>query len=71
MGWSRHRTMLSLLTRAGYYFDRNGAELCGKCKKTPGEDPHKCPYAEDIEGDSDPEYCNCCPECEELCHSDI
>lgn len=32
---------------------------------------HSCPYQEDVHNNPDPEYCNCCPECEEQCRQDI
>jgi len=41
--------------------------MCGK----EGEPPHPCPYAEEIGGNDDPEYCTCCGECEHECCMDI
>lgn len=32
---------------------------------------HSCPYQADIFNDDDPEYCSCCPYCEEQCAMDI
>jgi hypothetical protein len=35
------------------------------------EEAHSCPYAEEIRGVDDDEYCTCCPECEYQCAMDI
>lgn len=40
-------------------------------QRNPGEEPHSCPYAEEINDDHDPEYCNCCEECQQECHWEI
>lgn len=43
---------------------------CNWCKGKSGG-YHSCPYAEDVKGDDDPEYCNCCDECKLECARDI
>ncbi len=32
---------------------------------------HLCPYEEDVNGNDDPEYCTCCPWCEQGCANNI
>lgn len=46
-------------------------KLCPNCKKSPATEPHGCPYAEEIEGDANPEYCTCCKECEQVCADEV
>jgi len=46
-------------------------ELCEKCGKNPAQEPHPCPYQEEINDNHDPECCTCCPECEQQCRDDI
>lgn len=43
---------------------------CGRCSN-PSPGLHECPYAAEIGGDKNPEYCNCCSNCETECCSDI
>jgi hypothetical protein len=44
--------------------------LCPSCGKNPAEEPHTCPYREDVHEDS--EYqCTCCPYCTAECVMDI
>jgi len=47
--------------------DKEG--LCPKCKKRPAQEPHPCPFQEEIHNDS--ETCTCCAECEQDCRMDI
>lgn len=47
-----------------------------KCKgkvhcKNYEELPHKCPYAEEISGNNNPEYCTCCKDCRRDCLQSI
>lgn len=35
------------------------------------EEPHACPFQEDVNGNYDEDYCNCCPSCEHECCMDI
>lgn len=44
--------------------------LCG-CGSPASEDSHSCPYAEEIGGNCDQEYCRCCHDCEQQCALDI
>ena len=43
---------------------------CGHCDKNDAEEPHTCPYQEDINGDYTT-LCNCCVSCQNDCASDI
>jgi len=43
---------------------------CQMCKKNPSEELHSCPYAEDINGDSET-LCDCCHEYSRQCAEDI
>ncbi len=38
-----------------------------KCTCDKNHALHLCPYEEDVNGNDDPEYCTCCPDCEENC----
>jgi len=40
--------------------------LCERCEKNPTSDPHTCPYAEDVDGDSE-FTCTCCDACTYEC----
>jgi hypothetical protein len=40
---------------------------CDCASKGIAQAPHTCPYAEDINNDSE-SLCNCCAECEHQCH---
>lgn len=42
---------------------------CDSCNANPGEPPHTCPYAEEINGSE--EECNCCGTCQNSCAQDI
>ena len=46
------------------------AEKCDRCDK-PSSGLHSCPYAAEINGNDDPEYCNCCDDCRHQCCMDI
>lgn len=41
------------------------------CPHIGERDLHSCPYQVDVEGNNDPEYCNCCEDCEKNCAEDI
>lgn len=45
-------------------------KLCEKCNKNPGNEPHTCPYQEDVNDDYET-LCNCCDECMHECSQDI
>lgn len=45
--------------------------LCAKCKQNPATEPHQCPYAAEIAGNEDPEYCTCCSDCTRECAMDV
>jgi len=45
-------------------------KLCSSCNKNPANELHICPYAEDIDGDSESK-CDCCDECWGNCADDI
>jgi len=44
-------------------------KMC-KCRKNPAAEPHTCPYAEEINGDSET-LCTCCEDCQYECAMDI
>ena len=53
---------------------KSALELDGprcKCKVNAAKAPHSCPYAEEIKGNDDPEYCTCCDDCRYECCMDI
>lgn len=39
---------------------------CQRCQKEMGVDDHTCPFAEDVNGDSET-LCNCCDSCRGEC----
>lgn len=43
---------------------------CEKCQVNDACDDHTCPYAEEINNDSE-STCNCCDECTQECAMDI
>ena len=44
-------------------------ELCETCEKNPKEQPHTCPFGEEIHGST--ETCTCCDDCQRECVMDI
>lgn len=46
-------------------------DLCDRCKRNEAESPHGCPYQNDMNGDDDGCYCNCCDECRDDCRTSI
>ena len=47
-----------------------GVYVC-RCGNTPANPPHPCPYAEEIGGNHEEEYCDCCDDCRHECAMDI
>lgn len=45
-------------------------ELCQNCKVAPAAEPHPCPFAEEMSGNSE-DVCNCCAQCAHECAMDI
>jgi hypothetical protein len=45
-------------------------ELCEMCYKNEAQEPHPCPYQEDI-NDNHEDLCTCCVECTNECVMDI
>lgn len=51
-------------------------EKCSRCDGDFQEEGevvvnHSCPYAEEINDNYDPSFCNCCKECRRQCCMDI
>lgn len=44
---------------------------CERCGVNAAEEPHACPYAHEIGGSTDDEYCTCCTACQHECAMDI
>jgi len=44
-------------------------KMC-KCGRNPAEEPHTCPYSEEIGGNSET-LCTCCEDCRHECAMDI
>lgn len=44
---------------------------CERCGVNAAEEPHACPYAQEIGGSTDDEYCTCCASCQHECAMDI
>ena len=49
------------------------AEIPYACPHGPDgqEDPHYCPYQNDINGNGDEEFCTCCEGCTDACAMEI
>lgn len=43
--------------------------MCSACGENPADEPHPCPYAEELNGDET--ECDCCEECAAICADDI
>jgi len=50
--------------------DLEGVVMC-RCGVNPATEPHSCPYAEDINGNDDSDFCTCCADCQHECAMDI
>lgn len=50
--------------------DVMGSIKCQHCNKNEATEEHTCPYAEEINNDSE-SMCNCCDECCHECAMDI
>ena len=46
------------------------SDKCQTCGENEAQEPHTCPYAEEIYNDSET-LCNCCDECSHECAMDI
>ena len=44
---------------------------CKNCGINEAQDPHLCPYQEDVNGDDNPKFCTCCKECVRVCADEI
>lgn len=44
---------------------------CDHCGVAPAAERHSCPYNEEMNGNYDDDYCNCCPACVRDCLMDI
>ena len=47
-----------------------GVDMC-RCGNNPATELHSCPFAEEINGNDDPEFCTCCDDCRHECCMDI
>ena len=50
--------------------DVSSSGKCSSCNNNDAQQEHTCPYAEDINGDSD-SLCDCCSDCIHECCMDI
>jgi len=41
--------------------------ICTRCNKGEALAPHSCPYAEELDGIHDDEFCDCCEDCTDYC----
>jgi hypothetical protein len=46
-------------------------KLCPKCENNPAQEPHSCPYQQDVNNVEDEDYCTCCTDCQEDCRNSI
>ena len=42
-----------------------------ECEKDPNIEPHACPFEQEVQGNTDQEYCRCCAYCESNCANNI
>ena len=47
------------------------SDKCSRCQKNPSSEPHACPFQEEINGNDDDSYCDCCDDCRHECLMDI
>ena len=45
--------------------------LCETCNKNEAQEPHPCPFQQEIYGDNTEDFCTCCKDCEQDCADDI
>ena len=45
-------------------------DLCPRCKVMPADEPHTCPFAEEINGNTE-SLCTCCSSCTHDCAMDV
>ena len=50
--------------------DVSSSDKCSRCEVNDAQSEHTCPYAEEINDDSD-SLCDCCSDCEHECCMDI
>jgi hypothetical protein len=50
--------------------DVSSSGKCSRCEVNDAQSEHTCPYAEEINNDSD-SLCDCCSDCEHECCMDI
>ena len=50
--------------------DNGSPIICMRCGKNSAQDLHSCPYASEIGGVTDDQYCDCCGDCTEICAGD-
>ncbi len=50
--------------------DVSSSGKCSRCEVNDAQSEHTCPYAEEINDDSD-SLCDCCSDCEHECYMDI
>lgn len=50
--------------------DKLTDNYCSQCSINPKEEPHICPYADEINGDSKT-LCDCCVDCTHNCSMEI
>ena len=48
----------------------SSSAVCSVCQSKPAQEPHTCPFAEEIHGDSE-SLCDCCDDCMHQCSMDI
>lgn len=59
--------ILALVEGKQYHCPAPSRECCA----AENREPHSCPFQADVHGNNDPEYCDCCEECEYQCSQDI
>ena len=67
----KERTMSETPQGAASEFnDGLDVDMC-RCGKNPAQNPHSCPYVEEIGDNHGGEYCICCDDCRHECAMDI
>ena len=65
-----YKTRIEAIIKQLTLIDVSDNDKCSICKINDAKSEHTCPYAEDINDDSD-SLCNCCSNCEHECCMDI
>ena len=68
---SLEQTILEAIPDLHQTRESTSGEKCNMCHTAPALEPHACPFKVDVDDNHDPNYCNCCKECQSDCANEI